>query len=138
MTGRSVVCAGFLGASTWLLAVSSGLADEMPAVQGGIGGAALASAIEDHRAPLVLDVRTAEEFDAGHVPGALHLPYDEIASREASLPGDHDAEIVVYCRSGRRAAIAAGALREAGYTDVRMLEGHWLAWEAAGRSVERE
>ena len=49
-----------------------------------------------------------------------------------------DAEIVVYCRSGRRAGVAEAVLGEAGYTNIRDLEGHWLEWQAAGRPTESE
>jgi phage shock protein E len=65
---------------------------------------------------LLLDVRTAEEFAAGHIPGAVLLPYDELAAkfREA----DKGRPIVVYCRSGRRSAIARETLLSMGYTNV--------------------
>jgi rhodanese-related sulfurtransferase len=65
---------------------------------------------------LLLDVRTEEEFAAGHIPGAVLLPYDELAAkfREA----DKGRPIVVYCRSGRRSAIARETLLGMGYTNV--------------------
>lgn len=65
---------------------------------------------------LLLDVRTLEEYDAGHIPGAVLLPYDELAAkfREA----DKGRPIVVYCRSGRRSAIARTTLLGMGYTNV--------------------
>lgn len=65
---------------------------------------------------LLLDVRTLEEFAAGHIPGAVLLPYDELAAkfREA----DKGRPIVVYCRSGRRSAIARTTLLGMGYTNV--------------------
>ncbi|MBL8966543.1 MAG: rhodanese-like domain-containing protein [Spirochaetaceae bacterium] len=65
---------------------------------------------------LLLDVRTAEEFAAGRIPGALLHPYDgiETSFREP----DKSRPIVVYCRSGRRSAIAAESLRRMGYSNV--------------------
>lgn len=67
---------------------------------------------------ILLDVRTAEEFEDAHIDGAILIPDDEIASRaEAELP-DKDALILVYCRSGRRSAGAAKALIGLGYTNV--------------------
>jgi rhodanese-related sulfurtransferase len=65
----------------------------------------------------VVDVRTPQEFADGHVPGAVNVPYDQIGSRLAEV-GPKDAPIVLYCRSGRRSAVAAEALRGHGYTDV--------------------
>jgi len=67
----------------------------------------------------ILDVRTQEEFDGGHVPGALCLPVENITAdtAAAALP-DKAAEILVYCRSGRRSAEAAKTLAALGYTAV--------------------
>lgn len=88
-------------------------------------------------APLVLDVRTPEEFSAGHVPGAINIPHDQLASRLAELPASRDEPVVVYCRSGRRAALAEDVLRKNGYSNVRHLKGDIVGWEAASRPVER-
>jgi phage shock protein E len=86
---------------------------------------------------LLLDVRKPEEFAAGHVPGAINIPHDQLASRLAELPASREQPVVVYCRSGRRAALAEDVLRQAGYTGVRHLQGDMLGWEAGGRPVER-
>jgi rhodanese-related sulfurtransferase len=80
---------------------------------------------------VLLDVRTPEEFAAGHIPGALNIPYDELPARLNELDGRQGEEVVVYCRSGRRAEIAEQALTEAGFVNVRDLEGHMVAWTAA-------
>ena len=85
---------------------------------------------------LLLDVRKPEEFAAGHVPGAINIPHDQLASRLSELPR-RDKPVVVYCRSGRRAALAEDVLRQAGYTDVQHLKGDMLGWEAEGRPVEK-
>ncbi len=72
---------------------------------------------------ILLDVRTQEEFESGHIENAVCLPYEEIPARaETQLP-DKDALILVYCRSGRRSKIAAQALADMGYTDVREFGG---------------
>lgn len=65
-----------------------------------------------------IDVRTAEEFAAGHVDGAINIPYEEISTGIGKVSTDRDAEIYLYCRSGRRADIAKTALEEMGYTLV--------------------
>jgi len=86
---------------------------------------------------VVLDVRTAEEYAAGHVPGARNIAHELLPARLAELADARDRDIVVYCRSGRRSAIALDTLRAAGFTRVAQLEGDYLAWEAAQRPVER-
>lgn len=85
-------------------------------------------------APLVLDVRSAEEFAGGHVPGARNVEYDEVAARLAELGPPR--EVVVYCERGGRAAKAADALTAAGFTVVH-LRGDMAGWRAAGLPVER-
>jgi len=68
--------------------------------------------------PLVIDVRTAGEYREGHVREAVNIPYDEIAGRIAGFAPDHDARLVLYCRSGRRSGIAEQALRQMGYHQI--------------------
>ena len=65
----------------------------------------------------VVDVRTPEEFASGHVPGAINIPYDQIA-RRASEIGPPSTQVLLYCRTGRRSGIAADALDRAGYKKV--------------------
>ena len=86
------------------------------------------------QAPFVLDVRAPEEFVTGHVPGAVNIPYDQVAARLAEVPKDKD--VVLYCRSGRRAGMAAEVLAAQGYTRLKHLEGDMPAWIEKGRPVE--
>jgi rhodanese-related sulfurtransferase len=73
---------------------------------------------------VLVDVRTAEEFQAGHIKDARLLPYDAIDAASAkALIKDKDSTVVVYCRSGRRSAIAAETLAKLGYTRVLDLGG---------------
>ncbi len=72
---------------------------------------------------VILDVRTQEEFDEGHIEGALLLPDTEVADKAQDVLPDKDATILVYCRSGRRSALAADELVQLGYTDVRDFGG---------------
>ncbi len=83
----------------------------------------------------LLDVRTPEEYAEGHVPGAVNLTHDQLASRLAEVPKDKD--VVLYCRSGRRAAVAADVLAAHGYTHLSHLEGDMAAWTENGRPVEK-
>jgi len=84
---------------------------------------------------LVLDVRTAQEYAQGHVPGALNISHDELEARIGELEAARSKEVVVYCRSGRRSGIALGLLEQAGFANLRHLEGDWLAWSAAEKPV---
>lgn len=86
-------------------------------------------------APFVLDVRTPEEFATGYVPGAVNIPFDQLAARLAEVPKDR--EVVLYCRSGRRALIAADVLAANGYQNLDHLEGDIVAWVEQGRPVEK-
>lgn len=69
--------------------------------------------------PLVVDVRTVDEFRGGAYPGALNIPLDDIMRRQNELGGDMNREIVVYCASGGRSAYAQRMLMQLGYTNVR-------------------
>ena len=83
----------------------------------------------------VLDVRTPAEYAEGHVPGAVNVPHDQLASRLAEVPKDKD--VVLYCRSGRRTALAAEVLASHGYTRLSHLEGDMQAWVDRGRRVQK-
>jgi phage shock protein E len=83
----------------------------------------------------VLDVRSPEEFAEGHVPGAVNVPYDQVSGRLGEIPRDKD--VVLYCRSGRRAGLAADVLAAHGYRRLSHLEGDMPEWIARGRPVEK-
>jgi rhodanese-related sulfurtransferase len=85
--------------------------------------------------PYVLDVRTPEEFVSGHVPGAVNIAHDQLATRLADVPKDRD--VVIYCRSGRRAELAGEVLAGSGYTRLEHLEGDIVAWVDQGLPMER-
>jgi phage shock protein E len=73
------------------------------------------------RGARLLDVRTPEEFAAGHMPGALNVPVDVVAARAPSELAPLDAPVVVYCRTGRRSARATELLQSLGFTQVHDL-----------------
>ena len=72
---------------------------------------------------IILDVREQDEYDAGHIPGAILIPYTQIKDSAEEALTDKDQLILVYCRSGRRSKIAAEALVELGYTNIREFGG---------------
>ena len=76
----------------------------------------------------LLDVRTLEEYLAGHIPGAYLIPHTELESRTCELPSSLSQPIIVYCRSGRRSAIAANLLDSWGYMDVRNMAKGFPSW----------
>ena len=65
-----------------------------------------------------IDVRTTEEFNAGHLEGAVHIPYEEIAARIGEVTTDKDATIHLYCRSGNRSGIAQQTLQSIGFNNA--------------------
>jgi len=75
---------------------------------------------EEH---IILDTREQDEFDEGHIPGAILIPYTEIEERSEEMLPDKDAQILVYCRSGRRSKIASEGLAKLGYTNVKEFGG---------------
>ena len=75
---------------------------------------------EEH---IILDTREQDEFDEGHIPGAILIPYTEIENKAEEMLPDKDKLILVYCRSGRRSKIAAESLAKLGYTNVKEFGG---------------
>ena len=72
---------------------------------------------------VLLDVRSVEEFQGGHLPGAINLPLPEISSKTAEKFPDRDMPLYLYCRSGRRSENARRILQDAGYSNVHNLGG---------------
>lgn len=86
-------------------------------------GVALWASVVLAATPVVIDVRTPEEFAAGHVEGAMNVPYEQIGGRIAALAPGKDTPVVLYCKSGRRAGIALQTLRDMGYSKVENFGG---------------
>jgi phage shock protein E len=103
-----------------------------------IAPAALLERIEKKDPSLiVLDVRTPEEFAAGHVPGAINIPYTHLPARISELPGAAEKDIVVYCVTGVRAERAATRFRENGFTRLLHLDGDMRRWSEEQRPIEK-
>ena len=108
---------------------SSASAQTAPAAMGAKADSQLVSAdealkiLKDNGNATLLDVRTPAEFAEGYIAGAVNIAVEELADRVSELPADKAAPIIVYCRSGRRSAIAAATLIDLGYTAVYDLGG---------------
>jgi len=89
-------------------------------------------ALNADRATVLLDVREISEWNAGHAPGASHIPLGNLSSAASQLP--QDKKIYVICRSGNRSRSATGALRRAGF-DAYNVTGGMQAWAGAGGRV---
>ena len=86
---------------------------------------------------VLVDVREAEEFEAGHIPGALHVPRSYLESRIENAVPDRDAHVVLYCASGNRSAWGAHALKQLlGYSNVESMRGGITLWKDRGYDVE--
>jgi rhodanese-related sulfurtransferase len=86
---------------------------------------------------VVLDVRTPEEYAAGHLANSVLLPVDQVAAKAGTVLKDRDAAIVVYCHSGSRSDRAAKELKAQGYSHVSSVVGGIVAWNAAGYPVQK-
>ena len=93
-----------------------------------ISGAEAKALMDSESGYIIIDARTQEEYDGGHIPGAILIPEYEIADRAEKELADKDQLILVYCRSGRRSKIAAEELVKLGYTNVKEFGGI-IDWE---------
>ncbi len=122
--------------------VASGLMLVWPEISRFMGGSAAIGTFEATRlmnqaGTLVLDVREAKEFAAGHVPRSRHIPLPELSKRIEEIGKFKDKTVIVTCASGARAASATRLLRKAGFNTVYQLKGGIAAWEQASLPVEK-
>ena len=92
----------------------------------------LMDAIANGTAPVIVDVRTGGEYESGHVPGAIHIPFYSLWSRADQISAPKHDTIVVYCAHGPRAGFAKFALWTLGYDRVAYLDGHMSSWKKRG------
>jgi rhodanese-related sulfurtransferase len=85
---------------------------------------------------LVIDVRQPEEYDAGHIPGAVNIPLRELAANVDKIPTD--TQVFVYCASGFRAGLSISSLRMMGYDNALAYSGSYKAWTEAGEEISTE
>jgi len=90
----------------------------------------LQALMKSEEKPLLIDVRSQDEYAEGHIPGAINISHKELEQRLAELSGVKNSQIILYCRSGRRAEVAKKLLAENGFTQLDHLSGDYLAWNA--------
>jgi len=94
----------------------------------------LETALAADSAPLLLDVRTPEEFGSGHIPGALLIPIDELPERLDELAAFKERGVITYCERGTRATRALELLESAGFQNLRLLAGSMSRWRGEERA----
>lgn len=93
---------------------------------------ALATQIEQGTAPLILDVRSRQEYTQGHIPGAINIDYRILSNNLSTIDDYRSKDVVVYCERGVRAGVAERTLEEAGFVSILSLNGDIAAWRRAG------
>lgn len=86
---------------------------------------------------ILLDVREPDEYQRGHLPGAISIPRGVIEGQAPQMLRDPGVEIVVYCASGMRSTLAADTLQQMGYENLRSLAGGFRGWSEIGGAVDR-
>ncbi len=92
--------------------------------------------IKKGQAPIVIDVRSVGEYQSGHVPGAINIPFWSAFSTDKLDTASKNKTLVLYCEHGPRAGIAKLALKISGFEKISYLAGHMTAWKKAGLQME--
>ena len=127
----------------WMLlsvALTSGLMLRVPVIRGSVGAgltpAAAVNLINREKA-VVVDVCSAEEFAAGHINGARHIPLADLSSRLPEQAKNKAVPLLMVCASGARARKAADTARRLGYPNAQVLAGGLRAWKEANLPLEK-
>ena len=126
----------FIIDNIWLIALAllSGGALFLPTLQRGGSRVSLLQATQmlNQGKSVILDIRDQDEFAAGHIRDARHIPLKELKSRMSELDKFKSKSVIVVCSSGAQSARAAGQLKGAGFNEVYSLDGGLAAWRAQG------
>jgi phage shock protein E len=93
------------------------------------------AALREQPDVMILDVREQDEWDAGHIPGAVLMPMGQVSDRMSEIPKDKT--VIVQCRSGNRSSQVTDFLVQQGFTNVHNMTGGLNAWQSAGLPVEK-
>ncbi|HCM48036.1 MAG TPA: rhodanese-like domain-containing protein [Colwellia sp.] len=97
----------------------------------------LQTIMKNEQQVIVLDVRTVEEFEQGHIPNAVNIPHKELEARLAELSGAKNTQVVIYCRSGRRAEVAKQVLVKNGFNQLDHLSGDFNEWTSNNLPISK-
>ena len=84
-----------------------------------------------------LDVRTEDEFARGHLPGAVNISHANVVNRHSVLPSNKATTVILHCQTGKRAELAANVLREASFSNLHILSGHYAEWNNRNLPLEQ-
>jgi len=98
----------------------------------------LLAQINKGHAPIIVDVRSTYEYQSGHVPGAVHIPFWTAFTTDKLDGYDKNSVVVLYCAHGPRAGVVKLALSMSGFENINYLAGHMTAWNKAGLPVEKQ
>lgn len=96
----------------------------------------LLAQIKTAKAPVIVDVRSESEYQSGHVPGAIHIPFWAAFTTDKMEEYNKNEAVILYCAHGPRAGIAKLAFSLSGFENISYLAGHMTAWNKAGLAVE--
>lgn len=128
----SILTAAVFAAGYYVMSLSN---SPEKTVGGILNASELKNALEKEKDFVLVDVRTPDEYKAGHLSGSLLVPLDTIDRNAENVLTDKDKKLFVYCRTGRRSAEAVGKLRSMGYTNVYDVSGGITAWQASGYPI---
>lgn len=95
-----------------------------------------ASTMQSKNKTIIVDVREDDEWNEGHIPGAVHIPLGQLSARLSELEPYKNSPIITQCRSGKRSAQAQLALKSAGFSSVYNMDGGIQAWSKEGLITE--
>ncbi len=134
----ATIAAGHLSAATLSRAMASyrELLQRVKLEIGEVGAARARELLDGDDRFAIIDVRERDEWDEGHLPGAIHIPRGSLESRIEQAVPDRDRPVLVYCAQGNRSAFAARTLEELGYETVSSLAGGFMDWKRNGHPTE--
>lgn len=97
----------------------------------------LKTQLKQKNTPMIIDVRSQGEYQNGHIPGAVHIPFWAVILRRQQIVTSEKSPAVIYCESGSRAVLARGLLSLVGKKPVQLLDGHMMTWRRNGFPLER-